>query len=135
MKFSFFLDFRPNLGPKVERSEKLGMNLPKNWKKMKISKQISYRFFVLALTTLKVEIFACTYFRGYLFSRGFIFAIGILSNFAVTNFREFHEITNFQLFREDLILRISRTFSKIAKICLAKISPAKISTHENFYLY
>ena len=62
------------------------------------------------LYTLKVEIFACTYFRGYLFSRGFIFAIGIFDNFAVTYFREFREFNNFQLFREDLFSRISRIF-------------------------
>ena len=49
-------------------------------------------------------------FRVYLFSRGFIFAIGIFDNFAGTNFREFREFSNFQLFREDLFSRISRIF-------------------------
>ena len=60
------------------------------------------------MNTLKVLIFAGTYFRGNLFSREFIFAIGIFDYFAVTYFREFREFTNFHIFRDHLFSRISR---------------------------
>ena len=102
--------------------------------------------FVCHKPTLKVLIFATTYFRKNLFSRELFFAIEILENFTGTYFHEFRDelvlrkfcekkFSEMQIFenyartyfREFRKCRPNRENKFLQKLVLAKISTFKVS--------